>query len=97
MKMQVRNPTIGRNICPVMKSNQSKSVSPRNVSVVSTAPNDSEQMAPMMAVATVTMSAAFLREMSSSSWKKAVDTSCSDISDVRAARDNSTKKSSEMI
>ena len=95
MNRHVRKPTTGRNICPVMKSKQSNSDLPNNDSP-SAAPNDREQKAPMMAVLTVTMAAAFLRLMCISSWKKAVDTSCSDMSDVSAANDSSTKNSSEM-
>ena len=45
----------------------------------------------------VTHVAARLRVMCISSWKKAVDTSCSDISDVSAASDSKMKKSSEMM
>ena len=87
---------MGRKICPVTKSNQSNSVFPKNVMLSPTAPSDNEQNAPMTAVAMVTMSAAFFRVIINSSWKNAVDTSCSDISEVRAANDSSTKNSSEM-
>ena len=87
---------MGRNTCPVTKSNQSNNVRPKN-DRPSTAPNDNEQNAPMMQVETVTMSAAFLRVMPSSYWKNAVETSCSDISDVSAASDSSRKKSREMM
>ena len=95
MKIQVRKPTIGRNICPVMKSNQSNSDLPAIVSP-STAPNDNEQKAPIIDVAMVTINAAFFRLTFISSWTKAVLTSCSDIREVRAANDNRTKNSSEM-
>ena len=75
---------MGRNICPVTKSNQSNRVRPPKLRLP-VAPSESEQNVPMMQQSTVTMSAPRLREMCSSSWKKAVLTSCSDISDVSAA------------
>ena len=49
-----------------------------------------------MHVETVTKIAARLRVILSSSCKKAVDTSCSDINDVSAANDNSRKNSKAM-
>ena len=94
--MQVRNPTTGRNTCPVKKSNQSNNVRPKN-DRPSTAPNDNEQKAPMIQVEMVTISAAFLRVTTNSSCKNAVETSCSEISDVSAANDSSRKKSREMM
>ncbi len=95
MKIQVRKPTIGKNICPVMKSNQSKSDFPKIVSP-STAPIDKEQKAPITEVEIVTINAAFLRLILISSWINAVLTSWSDIREVSAANDNNMKKSNEI-
>ena len=58
-------------------------------------PNDNEQMAPITIVLMVTNSAALFLLRRNSSWKKAVLTSWSDISEVRAANDNSVKNSSD--
>jgi hypothetical protein len=63
----------------------------------STAPNDKEQRAPMTAVEMDTNRAAFFRVITNSSWKKAVLTSCNDISDVSAARVNNRKNSREIM
>ena len=83
----VRNPPNGRKICPVTKSNnENRFIEPTDRK--SQSPNDSEQKAPMMEHVTVTMVAALLRVRCNSSWKKAVLTSCRDISDVNAANDS---------
>ena len=79
MKRQVRKPPMGNMICPVTKSNTSKRSFPQMLNP-GTAPNDSEQSAPITLHDTVTMSAPALREIFSSSKKKAVLTSCSEMS-----------------
>ena len=83
--MQVRKPPTGRKICPVTKSNTSNSVLSPTYSQL-TAPNDKEQKAPMMVVATVTIVAPVLRDRCSSSLKNDVLTSCKEIREVNAAR-----------
>ena len=65
----------------------SKSVLPKKL-ITSYPPSDNEQNAPSTLHERVTINAAFLRPMCSSSWKNAVLTSCSEMSDVRAANDN---------
>ena len=79
---------MGRNSWPVTKSNRSKSVMPKKFSP-SQAPSDSEQTAPIRQQHNVTSRAARLRGSRNSSWKKAVLTSWSEISDVRAAKASS--------
>ena len=83
--MQVRNPPTGRKIWPVTKSKMSNSVYPAMLKPL-IAPNESEQNAPIVSVPAVTMVAAFLRVMWNSSKKKAVLTSCNEMSDVSAAK-----------
>jgi hypothetical protein len=60
-------------------------------------PSDNEQIAPIRKHDRVTISAAERRTMWNSSWKNAVLTSWSDISDVSAAIDRSVKNVSDMI
>ena len=83
--MQVRKPPTGRKICPVTKSNTSNRVLSPTYSQL-TAPNDKEQKAPMMVVATVTIVAPVLRDRCNSSLKNDVLTSCKEIREVNAAR-----------
>ena len=51
-------------------------------------PSESEQRAPMAMQANVTIRAAERRGRRNSSWKKAVLTSCREMSEVRAAIDS---------
>ena len=85
IKRQVKNPPTGNMTCPVTKSKTSNRGFPNSVRP-STAPNDSEKNVPITQHDTVTMAAPALREILSSSKKKAVDTSWREMSDVMAAR-----------
>lgn len=74
MNKQAKNPTAGRNICPVTKSKRSKRLRPPNVSH-STPVSDREQNTPINNVDTETMVALFLLDTFISSWMNAVLTS----------------------
>ena len=86
-KRQVKKPPKGRNICPVTKSKTSNMVLlPMDKNFQS--PNDMEQNAPMTHTATEMNKAARLREIFISSQRNAVLTSCSEISEVNAAKES---------